>query len=218
MKYIKLFENFNSVKFIRFSKSEIPEGELTPTLRRKYQNVNKENIDVNKENIDVNEEIIGVYEWTEKLKAAGFPDNKVAVHFMTDDTATAKSETFRTKLYGNYKYEIQLKDPNQNLGWSFGWPINEWFYKTNMYISNPDLFLKSPEGKKAIKSLEPKIGYLKDVYYDKLEPEDSKKIVNALLEAGLIGFGTIDNLMSSELYNKENLFVWTSHPVIVKSI
>ena len=203
MKYIKLFENFNSVKFIRFNTSEMPEGELTPTLRRKYQ--------------DVDEENIGVYEWTEKLKTAGFPDNKVAVHFMTDDTA--EREAFRSKLYGNYKYEIQLKDPNQKLGWTFIWPINEWFYKTNMYISDPDrLGIKSSEGKEAMMSLEPKIGYLKDAYYDELEPEDSEKIVNALLEAGLIGFGTMNDLMSSKLYKKENLFVWTSDTVIVKSL
>lgn len=202
MKYIKLFENFNSVKFIRFSSNKISEGELTPTLRRKYQ--------------DVDEENIGVYEWTEKLKSAGFPDNKVAVHFMTNDTADR--ESFRSKLYGEYKYEIQLKDPNQKLGWTFGWPINEWFYKTNRYISEPDLFLKSSEGKLAIESLEPKIGYLKNTYYDKLEPEDSEKIVSALLEAGLIGFGTIGDLMSSKLYKKENLFVWTSDTVIVKSL
>lgn len=203
MKYIKLFENFNSVKFIRFNKSEMPEGDLTPTLRRKYQ--------------DVDEENIGVYEWTEKLKAAGFPDNKVAIHFMTDDTA--EREAFRSKLYGNYKYEIQLKDPNQKLGWTFIWPINEWFYKTNMYISDPDrLGIKSSEGKEAMMSLEPKIGYLKDAYYDELEPEDSEKIANALLEAGLIGFGAINDLMSSKLYKKENLFVWTSDTVIVKSL
>ena len=203
MKYIKLFENFNSVKFIRFSKSEIPEGELTPTLRRKYQ--------------DVDEENTGVYEWTEKLKAAGFPDNKVAVHFMTDDTA--QRETFRTKLYGNYKYEIELGNTNQKLGWSFGWPINEWFYKTDRYISDPDIFgTRSSECKEAMMSLEPKIGYLKGTYFDDLEPEDSEKIVSALLEAGLIGFGTIDDLMSSKLYKKENLFVWTSDPVIVKSL
>ncbi len=203
MKYIKLFENFNSVKFIRFNKSEMPEGELTPTLRRKYH--------------DIDDDKVGVYEWTEKLKAAGFPDNKVAVHFMTDDTA--ERESYRSMLYGSYKYEIQLKDPSQKLGWSFGWPINEWFYKTNRYISDPDIFgVKSTEGKVAMKSLEPKLGYLKNVYFDDLEPEDSEKIVSALLEDGLIGFGTMDDLMSSKLYKKENLFVWTSDPVIVKSL
>lgn len=203
MKYIKLFENFNSVKFIRFSTSEITLGELTPTLRRKYH--------------DIDDDKVGVYEWTEKLKVAGFPDNKVAVHFMTDDTA--QRDSFRAKLYGGYKYEIQLKDPNQKLGWSFGWPINEWFYKTDRYINDPYIFgARSSECKDAMMSLDPKIGYLKDAYFDDLEPEDSEKIVNALLEAGLIGFGTMNDLMSSKLYKKENLFVWTSDPVIVKSL
>ena len=200
MRYIKLFENFSSVRFVRFSKTEIPEGELTPTLRRKYQEIDEDNE--------------GVYEWTKKLVENEFPDNKVAVHFMTDDTA--ERESFRASLYGKYKYEIELKDPNQKLGWTFMWPINEWFYKTHMYLGGATVLgPKSSEGKEALSMLY-KIDHLKSVRYDDLTPEDCDEMAKALLESGLIGFGTMNDLMSSKLYNKENLFVWTSNTVIVK--
>lgn len=200
MRYIKLFENFSSVKFLRFSHSEIPEGELTPTLRRKYQ--------------EIDEDTEGVYEWTKKLVENGFPDNKVAIHFMTDDTA--EREKLRASLYGKYKYEIELKDPNQKIGWTFMWPINEWFYKPHMYLGGATVLgPKSGEGKEALSMLS-KIDHLKSVRYDHLTPEDCDEIAKALLESGLIGFGTMNDLMSSKLYNKENLFVWTSNTVIVK--
>jgi hypothetical protein len=201
MKYIKLFENFSSVRFVRFSHSEIPEGELTPTLRRKYQ--------------EIDEDTEGVYEWTKKLVENGFPDNKVAIHFMTDDTAAR--EAFRASLYGKYKYEIELKDPNQKIGWTFMWPINEWFYKTNFYLGASNrMEPKCAEGKEAIAMLDSKIDHLKSVSYHDLTPEECGEMVKALLESGLIGFGTMNDLMSSKLYNKENLFVWTSNTVVVK--
>ena len=201
MRYIKLFENFESVRFLRFSRSEIPQGELTPVLRQKY--------------INIDEETQGVYEWTQKLVQNGLPDNKSAVHFMTDDTA--KREAFRASLYGRYKYEIELKDRGQKLGWTFMWPINEWFYKTHMYLGGATVLgPKSGEGKEALAMLDPKIGHLKSVRYDKLTPEDCDEMAKALLESGLIGFGTIDDLMSSGLYKKENLFAWTCETVEVK--
>ena len=200
MKYIKLFENFSSVRFVRFSHSEIPEGELTPTLRRKYQ--------------EIDEDTEGVYEWTKKLVENGFPDNKVAIHFMTDDTA--EREKLRASLYGKYKYEIELKDANQKIGWTFMWPINEWFYKTHMYLGGATVLgPKSSEGKEGLSMLS-NIDHLKSVRYDDLTPEDCDEMAKALLESGLIGFGTMNDLMSSKLYNKENLFVWTSNTVIVK--
>ena len=49
MKYIKLFENFSSVRFVRFSQTEIPQGELTPTLRRKYQEIDEDIVELNEE-------------------------------------------------------------------------------------------------------------------------------------------------------------------------
>ena len=201
MKYIKLFENFSSVRFVRFSHTEIPEGDLTPTLRQKYKYID--------------EDTEGVYEWTKKLVDNGFPDNKVAIHFMTDDTA--ERESFRASLYGKYKYEIELKDPNQKIGWTFMWPINEWFYKTNFYLGASNrMEPKCAEGKEAIAMLDSKIGHLKSVSYHDLTPEECGEMVKALLESGLIGFGTMNDLMSSKLYNKENLFVWTSNTVVVK--
>ena len=200
MRYIKLFENFSSVRFVRFSHSEIPEGELTPTLRRKYQ--------------EIDEDTEGVYEWTKKLVENGFPDNKVAIHFMTDDTA--EREKLRASLYGKYKYEIELKDANQKIGWTFMWPINEWFYKTHMYLGGATVLgPKSGEGKEALSMLS-NIDHLKSVRYDVLTHEDCDEMAKSLLESGLIGFGTMNDLMSSKLYNKENLFVWTSNTVIVK--
>jgi hypothetical protein len=59
---------------------------------------------------------------------------------------------------------------------------------------------------------------LKSVSYYDLTTEDCDEIAKALLESGLIGFGTMNDLMSSKLYNKENLFVWTSNTVVVKKI
>jgi hypothetical protein len=202
MKYIKLFENFGSVRFLRFSKTEIPLGDLTPKLRHKYKHID--------------EDTEGVYEWTQKLVKNGFPDNKVAIHFMTEDTA--ERESFRTRLYGEYKYEIELKDPNQKIGWSFIWPINEWFYKTHFYLGAGNrMEPKCVDGKEAVATLDPKIGHLKSVSYHNLTPEDCDEMATAILESGLIGFGTMNDLMSSKLYNKENLFVWTSNTVVVKS-
>lgn len=108
MKYLKsykLFEAFSEdIKFYRFSKVEIPEGEFTPQTRT----------------------IWGSKEFNETLVSLGFPDKSQCIHFM--DSLAFNLEY--KGLYGENIYEIKVDDMSK-LGWSFVVPINDWYYKGN---------------------------------------------------------------------------------------
>lgn len=106
MKYLKsykLFEAFSEdIKFYRFSRVEMPEGEFTPERRT----------------------IWGSPEFNDSLVGLGFPDKAQCVHFM--DSLAFNPEY--KGLYGKNIYEIKVDD-NSKLGWSFVIPINDWYYR-----------------------------------------------------------------------------------------
>lgn len=187
---IKKFENFNLTRFVRFTHKKMEIGEIYPSIRYKYKNID----DFNK----------GVYEWSECLVYLGFPDNKKAIHFMTEKTAESE---YRCKLYGENKYLIELKNIDSKIGWSFYWPINEWYYKINFYLSDRCIFVNEFIKRELIN--------LKNKEYIDLTIEDCQQISKTLSKYGFIGFGKITVLGNSNLYGKEKLFIWTSDPVIV---
>lgn len=110
MKYLKsykLFEAFSEdIKFYRFSRVEIPEGEFVPGMRT----------------------IWGSKDFNQTLTNLGFPDKSQCVHFM--DSVAFNPEY--KGLYGENIYEIKVDDMS-NLGWSFVIPINDWYYRGNTF-------------------------------------------------------------------------------------
>ena len=108
MRYLKSYKLFEAwiedIKFFRFSKEEMIEGEFIPGERTMW----------------------GLDDFNDCLIKFGFPDKKQCIHFM--DSIAFNPEY--KGLYGNYTYQITVDDKS-NLGWSFVVPINEWFYKGN---------------------------------------------------------------------------------------
>lgn len=182
MKYLKsykLFEAFSEdIKFYRFSKVEIPEGEFTPQTRT----------------------IWGSKEFNQTLVSLGFPDKSQCVHFM--DSLAFNPEY--KGLYGENIYEIKVDDMSK-LGWSFVVPINDWYYKGNTLYQ-------------ARRQKNPVIEEIMKTEFGSGEFIDEKSIdevANFLIEFGVIGTGTLQDLKNSRFFGREKVFVWTTDTVLV---
>ncbi len=132
----------------------------------------------------------------------GFPDKNNCVHFM--DSVAFNPDYKGT--YGSYIYEITVDDKS-NLGWCFVFPINDWFFKGNPFQS------ALRNGNQLVKSIE-------ETPYGELsgfsaDSDILDRMAKYLLDFGVIGCGTIDDLKNSPHFGKEKLFVWTNDTVVV---
>ena len=203
MKYLKTYKLFEAlvedVTFIRMSHVDMldgkEEGWYSPTNRR----------------------MIGPDSFNDCLVKAGFPDKQKCVHFMSESSY----DPGYAGLYGKNLFQVIIDDQSK-LGWCFVTPINNWFYKGN-HILNAlgknelvDEIMKSPFAD---------IDTNPDMYDD--EDEDNhmddlkfqqrlNEALKYMLDFGVIGTGTIDDLKKSPHYGKYNLYAWTTDKVYIK--
>jgi hypothetical protein len=185
MKYLKLFEKFiEEPKFYRFNKFDLLGSEESLQLTPKYRKM------VGPENIN------------DVLVENEFPDKHKCIHFMD---SLAFSPDYKS-LYGDFIYEIQIDDESK-LGWSFFFPVNDWFYKGNPFYHERN----NPVVQDLLNS------EYKDLHYPyDDEHGDLDKMAEYCLEYEVIGTGTIEDLKKSKFFGKQKLFVWTNDDVIVK--
>ena len=185
MKYLKLFEKFiEEPKFYRFNKFDLLGSEENLKLTPKYRKM------VGPENIN------------DVLVENEFPDKHKCIHFMD---SLAFSPDYKS-LYGDFIYEIQIDDESK-LGWSFFFPVNDWFYKGNPFYHERN----NPVVQDLLNS------EYKDLHYPYDDEQgDLDKMSEYLLEYEVIGTGTIEDLKKSRFFGKQKLFVWTNDDVIVK--
>jgi len=185
MKYIKLFEKFiEEPKFYRFNKFDLLGDnklmQFTPKIRKMVgpENVNR------------------------VLVKNRFPDKHRCIHFMD---SLAFNPDYKG-LYGDFIYDIQIDDQSK-LGWSFFFPINDWFYKGNPFYHERN----NPAIQDLLNS------EYKDLNYPYGDDQgDLDKMAEYCIEYEVIGTGTIEDLKKSKFFGKQKLFVWTNDDVIVK--
>jgi hypothetical protein len=187
MKYIKLFESFISeVKFYRFSKVEMMP---TDSISFIYKPSNRKTV--------------GASEINDCLVKKGFPNRNYCIHMM-DELAFDPSYK---NLYGNYIYNIKIDD-NSKLGWSFGTPINDWFYKGWAFSNFLKEINKNPNKYPLIEDLLKNKEY---DYYDDFSELDN--ITDILMEYKVIGTGKLSDLKKSIFWGNLRCFVWTEDAV-----
>lgn len=188
MIYLKTYENFvENPKFFRFSQTDILG--------------NKESMEISPRE---NKYMVGESDFIQILSNLGFPDLKNCIHFM-DEIAFNKG-SFYKNLYGDFTYQVSI-DNNSLLGWSFMTQVNDWWYK-----SNPYNHLKRE--KELVKELDI-TGYGK-ADFEKITNEELQLEIKKLIDFGLIGSGNLGDLMSSKLWGKEKVFIWTNDNVEIK--
>ncbi len=138
------------------------------------------------------------------LTDMGYPDLGESVHFM-DELALNEKFIFQ-QLYGRFLYKV-IPDTQAKLGWSFLTQINNWWY----HSSNQYNYLKNRN--ELVKKLDDTGFRTNDL--EELPYEESYKEVLKLEKFGLIGKGTINELLSTELWGKEKVFVWTDKPISI---
>jgi hypothetical protein len=146
--------------------------------------------------------MIGPDEYNDILVSLGFPNKKNCVHFMD---AVAFDPSY-SGLYGKNIYNISIDDESI-IGWSFFFPINDWYYK-----GIP--FRRSMETSKEIQDFENNTEFGRFKSNSSTE-EEALSAARLVMKNGFIGTGTLKDLMSSRFWGKENVFVWTNDKVIV---
>lgn len=180
MRYIKLFEAFSEEpKFFRFSHIDLLNGEseieFTPKQRK----------------------MVGPDEFNDILLELGFPDKKKCIHFM-DERAFDPSYS---GLYGKNHYNISI-DPESKIGWSFLFPVNDWYFKGLPFRNARHEDIKKLE--------ETEFG---DFDYLEATEDEAFNSTMRVLEIGFIGTGKLKDLMSSKYWGTEKVFVWTEDTV-----
>jgi hypothetical protein len=189
MKWLKTYESFvENPKFFRFSKTDI--------LR------DKQSIEISPRE---NQYMVGNSEYIKILLGFGFPDLRRCIHFM--DEIAFREGSFYKELYGKFTYKVSI-DNNSLLGWSFMTPVNDWWYKSNPYN-------RLKQEKESVRELD-MTGYGK-VDFEEASEEELKVEINKLIDFGFIGTGNINNLMSSNLWGKEKVFIWTIDTVKIEN-
>lgn len=142
----------------------------------------------------------GSKDFNEVLVKLGFPDKSQCVHFMD---AVAFNPDYKG-LYGAHIYEIKV-DEMSNLGWSFVLPINDWYYRGSSFHQA----LK--ENNETIKQI------METEFGDDTFSIDKSidEVAKFLVDFGVIGNGTLQDLKKSRLFGREKLFIWTSDTVMV---
>ncbi len=146
----------------------------------------------------------GYPQFNEYLVNLGFPDRTKCIHFM-DTMAFNSGELDNYKnLYGHWVYEIEV-DENSNLGWSFCLVVNDWYFH---------YYLHKLDGNPVVEDVRN--------YVSSLETQDEQEITNLridyVIERGIIGTGTLQDLKNSPFYGKQPVFVWTTDDVKMKVI
>jgi len=185
MKYLKTFESYREEpKFFRFSHIDLlgdkDQSEFTPIERR----------------------MVGPDEYNDILVSLGFPNKKNCVHFM-DEIAFDPSYK---GIYGKNIYQISIDDESK-IGWSFFFPVNDWYYKGHPYRN-------AVNKSKKLQDFESNTDFGSFSYLEATE-EESISMARLLMENGFIGTGTLKDLMNSRFWGNENVFVWTNDKVIV---
>ena len=185
MKHLKTFESYREEpKFFRFSHVDLlgdkEEAEFTPANRK----------------------MLGPDKYNNILVSLGFPNKNRCIHMM-DEKAFDPSYT---GLYGKNMYNISIDDES-HIGWSFFFPVNDWYYKGNPYYN-------AKEKSQDIKDFEQNTEFGR-FYYAVATEEETMNAARLAKESGFIGTGTLKDLMSSKFWGKESAFVWTSDKVIV---
>lgn len=189
MRYIKTYESYvENPNFFRFSKTEISSPEIFP--------------------IEV-KHMPGELKYIQILLDFGFPDLRKCIHFMDEIAFTDTEEQFVYKnFYGSYTYKVNI-DSDSKLGWSFMTQVNNWWYK-----SNPYNYLKRT--KEIVRELD-ESGYgILD--FEDSPVEESKVEIKKLIELGLLGKGSLSDLMNSKFWKEENVYLWTEDKVKIEKI
>ena len=188
MIYIKLFEAFiQEPVFYRFSHVDLLNGETELVYHPKEIGM------------------MGPESFNSSLVEVGFPDKKKCIHFMN---SLAFDPSYKS-LYGKYTYNIQIDD-SSHLGWSFLTAINNWFYRSNPYRNA----IRNPICKDLLNT------EFKDLYHEKENIFDASvvnRMRDILIECGLIGTGTIEDLKSSKYFENQPVFVWTNDEVKINN-
>lgn len=199
MKYIKLFENWNSEVFYRMTQRPEGDGAEEFEITQSYK-----------------EHFWGSSIVSEFLTKKGYPNQRKSVNFM-DAVAFSEYKDGFKNVYGENKYNIKIDD-NYHLGWSYELGISDIFYKFDMLKK----YLNLTKDSITYQKLE-NIGHLNCRFvfsyksYDELE-ENEKEVLETIYEflvsECLIGQGTIDDLKSSPLWSRYKLFGWTEGKVL----
>jgi hypothetical protein len=185
MKYLKTFESYREdINFFRFSHIDLlrdkDQSEFTPIERKMVESE----------------------EYNKVLVSLRFPNQKNCIHFM-DEVAFDPSYK---GIYGENIYQISIDDESR-IGWSFFFPVNDWYYKGYPYG-------KAVNKSKELRDFESNTDFGRFSYLEATE-EESISMARLLMENGFIGTGTLKDLMNSRFWGKENVFVWTNDKVIV---
>ena len=190
MKHLKTFESYvENPIFFRFSKTNILGDQQSAEISPR-----------------MNEYMVGDPRFIQILSNFGFPNLMNCIHFM--DKITFDQGSFYKNLYGDYTYKVIIDD-NSNLGWSFMTPVHDWWYK-----SNPYNHLKRE--KDSVKELD-MTGYGK-VNFEQSTDNEVEDEIKKLVDFGFIGSGHLSDLMSSNLWGKEKVFIWCSDKVKIQNI
>lgn len=146
--------------------------------------------------------IWGDQSYNQMLVNLGFPDREKCIHFM-DNKAFSESSSFKS-IYGEWVYEVEVDDESI-LGWTFCLVINDWYY---------DYYKNKLGDNSIVKSVRDYAASLGDIDYE--EANDLR--IKYLIDKGIIGYGTLEDLKKSPFFGKENLFAWTCDPVKIKTI
>lgn len=199
MKYIKLFENWNSEIFYRMTQRPEGDGAEEFEITQSYK-----------------EHFWGSSIVNEFLTEKGYPNQRKSVNFM-DAVAFSEYKDFFKNVYGQNKYNIKIDD-NYHLGWSFEIAISDIFYKCHMLKNYLNLTKDSITYQKLENIKHLKTGFMfGSKSYDELEDNEKEvleTIYEFLVSEYLIGQGTIDDLKSSPLWGKYKLFGWTEGKVL----
>lgn len=145
----------------------------------------------------------GYKSYNELLISLGFPDREKCVHFMDDSSFNGFFNSHKS-LYGEWVYELEV-DEKSILGWSFCLVINDWYF---------DYYQRKLDDNSVVKSVRDYMLGLSDLDED----EATQLRIKYLVDKGIIGNGTLEDLRRSPLFGKESVFVWTCDPVKMKTI
>lgn len=190
MKYLKSYKLFESlvedITFLRMSHIDMlagkQEGWFEPIERR----------------------MIGSQVVNNSLVKYGFPDKERCVHFMSENSY----DFGYSVIYGKNLFQV-IVDDHSKLGWSFVFPINDWFYKGSNSLKNA-----RRNGNELVLSLD-KTEY-SGLEIDLETGENVNETINCLLDCEAIGYGSIEDLKNSNNYGKFKLYVWTEDKVYLK--
>ncbi len=191
MKYIKTYEAYvEQPKFYRFTKTKLVDGlEAEITPQEKP--------------------LWGSEELNNILVGFGFPDKKRGIDLMDEVAYSTGDRSMYSALYGKNISEIYI-DENAKLGWSFVLVVNEWYYKGHPYQN-------ARRTSTIIQDLEKNETY-NQFSWAQDSIESAEEAIKIVYDRGLVGTGTLSELMKSPYWSKEKVYLWTTDKVLVKPV